>query len=58
MQFVVDKLPTQREFIQNMEEKMAVREFTNDIHVILRPNVVYDNTVAYELIKKQLLEKL
>ena len=58
MQFVVDKLPTQKEFILNMEEKMADREFTNDIHVILRPNVVYDNTVAYELIKKQLLEKL
>jgi len=58
MQFVVDKLPTQKEFILNMEEKMLDREFTNDIHVILRPNVIYDNTVAYELIKKGLLEKL
>ena len=58
MQFVVDKLPSQKEFILNMEEKMADREFTNDIHVILRPNVDYDNTTAYELIKKELLLKL
>jgi predicted nucleotidyltransferase component of viral defense system len=58
MQFVVDKLPTQKEFILNMEEKMNDREFTNDIHVILRPGVEYDNEVAYELIKTELLDKL
>jgi predicted nucleotidyltransferase component of viral defense system len=58
MQFVVDKLPTKKEFILNMEEKMRDKEFTGDIQMILRPGIKYDNMEAYELIKKELLEKL
>lgn len=58
MQFVVDKLPTQKEFILNMEEKMNDNEFNSDIHVILRPGIEYDNEKAFELIKKELLEKI
>jgi hypothetical protein len=58
MEFVVDKLPSQAEFLLNMEEKMRDREFTNDIHVILRPGIEYDNEKAYEFVKNELLEKL
>ena len=58
MQFVVDKLPTQKEFIQNMEEKMKDKEFTGDIQMILRPGIEYDNGKAYEFVKQEILEKL
>ncbi|HMJ46315.1 MAG TPA: nucleotidyl transferase AbiEii/AbiGii toxin family protein [Ferruginibacter sp.] len=58
MEFVVDELPTKKMFIANMEEKMKDKEFTNDIHMILRPGIEYDNEKAYEFVKKELLEKL
>ncbi len=58
MKFVVDKQPTQKEFLLNMEEKMKDKEFTGDIQIILRPGIEYDNEVAYLFIKKELLEKI
>lgn len=58
MQFVVDKPPTQKEFILNMEEKMNDKEFTSDIQMILRPGIEYDNEKAYEFIKNEILHKL
>jgi predicted nucleotidyltransferase component of viral defense system len=58
MQFVVDKLPSQKEFILNMEQKMKDKEFMTDIHVILRPGVEYNNENAYEFIKTELLAKI
>lgn len=58
MQFVVGKLPTQKQFILNMEEKMKDKEFTSDIQMILRPGIVYDNNKAYDFVKKEILEKL
>ena len=53
MQFVVDKLPKQKEFILNMEEKMKDKEFTGDIQMILRPGIKYNNMKAYEFVKKR-----
>ncbi len=50
--------PSQKEFLISMEEKMLDAEFTNDIHVILRPGVEYDNEKAYAFIKKELIEKI
>ena len=41
-----------------MEEKMKDIEFTEDIQVILRSEIEYDNEKAYELVKKELLEKI
>jgi predicted nucleotidyltransferase component of viral defense system len=58
MQFVVDKSPSSNEFILNMEDKMKDKEFTDDIHFILRPGIEYDNEKAYEFIKTELLEKI
>ena len=49
MQFVVDKLPTQKEFLMNKEEND--KEFKNDIHVNLRLWIEYENEIAYEFIK-------
>ncbi len=58
MQFVVEKPPTQKQFLMNMNEKMNDSEFLSDIHAILRPGIVYDNAKAYELVKTKILEKI
>jgi predicted nucleotidyltransferase component of viral defense system len=58
MQFSVDKPPTQKQFLINMEEKMTDREFLEDIHIILKPGVEYNNEVAWEVVRKEIVEKI
>lgn len=58
MKFSVDKLPTQKQFIANMEEKMNDREFLDDIHVILKPDIEYDNEIAWEKVRNEIIEKI
>ena len=58
MQFSVDKPPTKKQFLYNMEEKMTDREFLNDIHIILKPDVEYNNEVAWEMVKDKLIERM
>ena len=58
MSFVVDKPPTQKQLLMNMDEKMHDAEFSNDIHAILRPGVDYNIDDAFELVKKKILEKI
>jgi predicted nucleotidyltransferase component of viral defense system len=58
MQFVVDKPPTQKQFVLNMNEKMKDKEFNADIMALLRPGVKYNNEVAYEIVRTSLIEKL
>ena len=40
--------PTSKMFIANMLEKMSDDEFRNDIFTILRPEIEYDNDLAYK----------
>ena len=58
MNFVVDKLPTQKEFLLNMEAKIADNEFLGDTKSLLRRDVIYNPQEAYELVKARLIEKL
>ena len=58
MKYSVDKPPTQKQFLANMEEKMLDNEFTEDIHFVLKPNVEYNNKTAWEFLKKELIEKM
>ena len=58
MQFSVNKPPTQKQFLANMEEKMIDREFLEDIHIILKPGVEYSNDDAWEMVKKEIVEKI
>ena len=58
MEFSAGQPPTAKMFIANMDEKMKDKEFTNDIHVILRPGIGYDNEKAYEMVRTELLEKI
>jgi len=58
MAFSVDKPPTQKQFLMNMEEKMQDPDFEGDIYGLLRPGVEYNQNNAYELIKTELIEKI
>jgi predicted nucleotidyltransferase component of viral defense system len=58
MKNAVDKPPTQKQFLVNMNEKMTDREFTEDIRLVLRKGVEYDNEAAWELVRKELVEKI
>ena len=56
--FVVDNPPTQKEYLQNMELKMQDSEFLDDINLLLRPDDKYNPFEAWELVRKELIEKL
>lgn len=58
MAFSVDKPPSQKQFILNMEEKLKNPDFQGDIHALLRHGFEYDQEEAYKIIKKKLIEKI
>jgi predicted nucleotidyltransferase component of viral defense system len=58
MKFVVDKPPTQKQYLQNMEQKMKDDEFLGDTKVLLRTDENYNSEEAWEMIKKELIEKI
>ena len=58
IQYSVDKPPTQKQILANMEEKITDKEFLEDIHIILKPDVEYDNGKAWELVRKELVERI
>ena len=58
MALSVEKPPTQKQFLLNMEQKLDDPDFQGDIYGLLRPGVEYDQEKAYELIKSALLEKI
>ncbi|MDR2642729.1 MAG: nucleotidyl transferase AbiEii/AbiGii toxin family protein [Planctomycetaceae bacterium] len=52
------KQPTFKQFLRNMEEKLTDNEFTEDIFSVLKPEVEYNQLTAWELVKKELIERL
>jgi predicted nucleotidyltransferase component of viral defense system len=58
MDFVVDELPAQKVYLQNLEAKMRDDEFTGDIAALIRPEEKYDQAIAFELLRRELLENL
>jgi predicted nucleotidyltransferase component of viral defense system len=58
MEFAVEKPPTRREFILNMDAKMGDADFLGDTTAILRPDVPYNPKEAYELVRTELIEKI
>lgn len=56
--FVVQKPPTYRQFILNMEEKMQDPDFLTDSLLLLRPDIAFDPVEAYELVRTRLIDKL
>ena len=51
MSFAVEKPPTIKEYLKNMELKMQDDEFFGDTHLLLRPDEHNDPAVAWELVK-------
>lgn len=59
MNFVVgSNVPTKKEFLLNMEEKMLDTEFLGDTELLLRNGEAYNPQEAYELVKTNLIEKI
>ena len=56
MEFSVGKLPSLKEYLNNLDRKMNNPEFLGDTVAILRPAEAYDPQQAYSLIKSNLLE--
>ena len=58
IEFSVDKPPTQKQFLANMEEKILMKEFTDDVYLILKKGVRYDDREAWEMVRKAFIEKI
>ena len=58
MAFVVEKPPTYKQFVNNLETKMTDMEFLGDTIGLIRPEMKYDPVTAYQLVKETLIDKL
>jgi len=58
MNFSVAKAPTYRQFVQNIENKMDDPEFLGDISNLLHPDETFDMQQAYQVVRKQVIDKL
>ena len=56
--FSTGNVPSQIEFIQNLELKLQDDYFVGDIAGLIRPDEVYDYRAAYDLVKKRLFDKM
>jgi len=54
----VEKPPSQKQFLANMNEKMTDKDFLEDIRLVLKQGVEYDNEAAWELVRKELVERI
>jgi predicted nucleotidyltransferase component of viral defense system len=55
---VVNTPPTQKQFLANMTEKLSDKDFREDIYLLLKQGVGYDVETAWELVRKELVNKL
>ena len=58
LNFVVDHMPTYKEFIMNMAEKLKDDEFLGDTKNLLRHEDVFDPIQGYEMVKQRLIDKM
>jgi predicted nucleotidyltransferase component of viral defense system len=58
MNFVVDQPPSQQVFLRNLEEKMKDKDFLGDIYALIRPEEVFDQNAAFELVKQKLIDNI
>lgn len=58
MEFVVDKVPSKKQFLANMEDKMQDEEFLSDMRAIIRPGINYSPQEAWTLVKEKLVDLL
>lgn len=58
MEFVVERAPSYKEYVQNMQEKMEDREFLIDVNRLLRPGTAFNPQEAYQLVYEKLIDKM
>lgn len=59
MDFVVDAPPTKKQYLRNMEEKMADPDFIGDMQSLLRADeAAFNAEEAYEAVREMFIEKL
>ena len=59
IEFVVEKQPTYKQFVQNMELKMQDPEFLGDSDILLRVGAEqFDPKAAYKLVKEKFIDKM
>lgn len=58
MGFVVDHIPTYKEFVINMEDKMQDEEFLGDTQQLLRPDENFNPQEGYEVVRSLLIDRL
>jgi len=58
MKFSVNSIPTQKQFLLNIEEKENDPDFTNDMDGLIRPEIKYNQQDAFEWLKNEVLTKL
>jgi len=55
---VVNTPPTQKQFLVNMNAKLSDKDFREDIYLLLKQGDNYDIETAWELVRKELVEKI
>jgi predicted nucleotidyltransferase component of viral defense system len=50
--------PSQAVYLANMEEKMLEDVFLNDTQTLLRPSLTFNAQEAYEVVKREFIEKI
>lgn len=58
IEFAAGKVPSYKQFINNIQEKMADAEFTNDMQSLLRPDITFNAVDAYHLIYETFINKM
>jgi predicted nucleotidyltransferase component of viral defense system len=58
MKFSVSQPPSRKQYLRNMEEKILDDEFLGDTKALLRPDEKYHPNVAWEMLRKVLIENI
>jgi predicted nucleotidyltransferase component of viral defense system len=58
IEFSDGESPTQSVYIANMEEKMQEEIFLRDTQALLRPTLTFNPQEAYEIVRRELIEKI
>lgn len=59
MEFVVEKIPTYKQYVQNMELKMLDPEFLGDTDILLRTDASrFEPAAAWDLVKSTFVDRM
>ncbi|NOQ71170.1 MAG: nucleotidyl transferase AbiEii/AbiGii toxin family protein [Crocinitomix sp.] len=58
MEFSGNAIPTEKQFLLNIEEKEQDKDFLNDMQSVIRSGIDYKQDEAFEWLKKELISKL